>query len=98
MGFMAAFVKNTFFAALLLFLCGCTLTKIGEPLKLDLPRENQHKYYVIDINADVPDANFKTFEEASVYQKEFAEYHDYVIVKADEEFSVYNMEVVKNER
>ena len=98
MGFMAAFVKNTFFAALLLFLCGCTITKFGEPLKLDLPRENQHKYYVIDINADVPDANFKTFEEASVYQKEFAEYHDYVIVKADEEFSVYNMEVVKNER
>lgn len=92
MGFMAAFVKNTFFAALLLFLCGCTITKIGKP------RENQHKYYVIDINADVPDANFKTFEEASVYQKEFAEYHDYVIVKADEEFSVYNMEVVKNER
>ncbi len=98
MGFMAVFVKNTFFAALFLFLCGCTITKYGKPLKIDLPRENQHKYYVIDINADVPDANFKTFEEASVFQKEFAEYHDYVIVKADEEFSVYNMKVIKNER
>jgi hypothetical protein len=95
MGFMAAFVKNTFFVALFLFLCGCTTTK---SLKLDLPKEEQHQYYVIDINADIPDANFDTFEEASVYQKEFAEYHDYVIVKADEQFSVYNMEVIKNER
>ena len=92
MGFMAAFVKNTFFAALFLFLCGCTLTKFREPLKLDLPRESQHKYYVIDINADVPDANFKTFEEASVFQKEFAEYHDYVIVKLDDTYNIYNME------
>jgi hypothetical protein len=50
------------------------------------------------MNTDVPDANFNTFEEASVYQKEFAEYHDYVIIKADGEFDVYNMEVLKNER
>lgn len=91
MGFMPAFVKNSIFAALFLFLCGCTITKHGEPL-------DQYKYYVIDMNTDVPDANFNTFEEASVYQKEFAEYHDYVIIKADGEFDVYNMEVLKNER
>lgn len=56
-----------------------------------------YKYYVIDANADVPDAYFETFDEASVYQKDFAEHHEYVIVKVEEKYNVYNMEPVKNE-
>ena len=51
-----------------------------------------YRYYVIDANSDVPDANFTSFKEAAVYQKEYAEYHDYVIVKIDERYNVYNME------
>ena len=51
-----------------------------------------YRYYVIDSNSDIPDAKFETFEEASVYQKEFAENHDYVIVKIKDEYNVYNME------
>jgi len=53
-----------------------------------------YRYYVIDVNAHIPDADFPTFKEASVYQKDFAEYHDYVIVKIDERYKVYNMEVM----
>jgi len=54
----------------------------------------QYRYYVIDAYADIPDANFSTYKEASVYQKEFAEYHDYVIVKIDKRYNVYNMEII----
>lgn len=71
-------------------LCGCTHTVIDD--KWD-NQNISHKYYVIDANADVPDASFETFEEASTYQKEYAEYHDYVIVKIDERYKVYNMEL-----
>jgi len=82
--------------SLLLFViavCGCTYT-FYKPN--DQYRDLDYKYYVIDANADVPDASFGTFEEASVYQKEFAEYHDYVIVKIDETYKVYNMEILPN--
>ena len=70
------------------FISGCSsLTK---------PEYNgvKYRYYVIDAHADVPDADFTTFKEASVYQKEFAEYHDYVIVKIEERYKVYNMEIL----
>ena len=50
-----------------------------------------YHYYVIDANADEPDAYFKTENEALEYKKDFAEYHDYVIVKIDEKYNVYNM-------
>ena len=72
---------------------GCTITKFRAPLKFDTPQgvESPYKYYVIDINSDTPDAFFETFEEASVYQKEFAENHEYVIVKLDKGYKVYNM-------
>ena len=86
---------------LLVILCGCTHTWNHPPLEPnDHYRNIAYKYYVIDANADVPDASFETFEEASVYQKEYAEYHDYVIVKIDKSYKVYNMELtdrVKNE-
>jgi hypothetical protein len=82
-------------------LCGCTHTWDYPPQQPnDQYRKIAYKYYVIDANADVPDASFETFEEASVYQKEYAEYHDYVIVKIDKSYKVYNMELtdrVKNE-
>jgi hypothetical protein len=56
-----------------------------------------YRYYVIDANSDVPDANFTSFEEAAVYQKEYAEYHDYVIVKIEDEYKVYNMQLMIEE-
>ena len=69
-------------------LCGCTTVHNYDN------QDAAYRYYVIDANADVPDANFETFEEASIYKKEFAEYHDYVIVKIDERYKVYNMELM----
>ena len=69
-------------------LCGCTTVHNYDN------QDASYRYYVIDANADVPDANFETFEEASIYKKEFAEYHDYVIVKIDERYKVYNMEPI----
>ena len=68
-------------------LCGCTHTWNYENDDI------AYRYYVIDAHADIPDADFATFEEASVYQKEYAEHHDYVIVKIDKRFKVYNMEL-----
>jgi hypothetical protein len=70
-------------------LCGCASSNILRPMPDDI---FVYRYYVIDANSDVPDANFTSFEEAAVYQKEYAEYHDYVIVKIDERYNVYNME------
>ena len=80
---------KTLFLISAILLCGCASSKILNPSPDGL---SGYRYYVIDANADVPDANFKTFEEAAVYQKEYAEYHDYVIVKLDDSFNVYNME------
>ena len=74
---------------LLIAQCGC-----NTPYKHYDNEAMAYRYYVIDANADVPDANFKTFAEAAVYQKEFAEYHDYVIVKIDKTYKVYNMEIL----
>ena len=75
-------------------LCGCASSKILDPTPDNF---SIYRYYVIDANSDVPDANFSTFEEAAVYQKEYAEYHDYVIVKIDDEYKVYNMEIIAEE-
>ena len=70
-----------------------TNPQFPNPFKKNIPQgtESHYKYYVIDINSDTPDAFFETFEEASVYQKEFAENHEYVIVKLDKGYKVYNM-------
>jgi hypothetical protein len=75
-------------------LCGCTTHKILDPTPSDF---STYRYYVIDANSDIPDANFTSFEEAAVYQKEYAEYHDYVIVKIDDEYKVYNMQLMVKE-
>jgi len=77
---------------------GCSHTWVYPPSKPnDQYRDIAYKYYVIDANADVPDAYFKTFEEAAIYQKDFAEHHEYVIVKIDEKYNVYNMEPIEND-
>ena len=77
---------------------GCSHTWVYPPSKPnDQYRDIAYKYYVIDANADVPDAYFKTFEEAAIYQKDFAEHHEYVIVKTDEKYNVYNMEPIEND-
>ena len=41
-------------------LCGCATHKILDPTPNDF---STYRYYVIDSNSDVPDANFSTFEE-----------------------------------
>ena len=35
--------------------------------------------------------------EAATYQKDFAEHHEYVIVKMDKKYNVYNMEPIEND-
>ena len=84
-------------AIALMALAGC---KTNPPMDYEwevIPQQPfisaDYRYYVIDSNSDIPDAKFETFEEASVYQKEFAENHDYVIVKIKDEYNVYNMEL-----
>ena len=77
-----------------ILLCGCASNDILKPIPNDI---SSYRYYVIDANSDIPDANFSSFEEASVYQKEYAEYHDYVIVKIDHEYKVYNMQLTAKE-
>ena len=77
---------------------GCSHTWDYPPMKPnDQYRNISYRYYVIDANADVPDAYFKTFDEAAIYQKDFAEHHEYVIVKIDEKYNVYNMEPIEND-
>lgn len=41
-------------------------------------------YYVVDVNADVPDAKFTDLGEAKDYVEEFREFHTYRIVVANE--------------
>ena len=93
------FVAATVMVAIIIG-TGCTYTKVRSPIKpewdvpLPLP-VSVYKYYVIDANSDIPDAHFTTYEEASVYQKEFAEHHEYVIVKTEGKYNVYNMEPIE---
>jgi len=92
----------TVLVILLLLSCGCTTWKWehNPPTQYEWEAEEQpdggwgraaYRYYVIDANADEPDAYFETKSEALTYQKDFAEHHDYVIVKIDEKYNVYNM-------
>ena len=80
----------------LIFAAGCTHTFVRPtkplPHPLGVPLRGETYYYVIDANSDIPDAKFGTYTEAATYQKEYAEYHDYVIVKLDDSFNAYNME------
>ena len=77
---------------------GCSHTWSYPPQEpKDQYRSILYKYYVIDANADVPDAFFKTFDEAAIYQKDFAAHHEYVIVKMEGKYNVYNMEPIEND-
>ena len=90
-------VVATVIAAILIG-SGCNHTWSYPPLKMDDQyRDIAYKYYVIDAHADVPDAFFETYEEASTYQKDFAEHHEYVIVKMDKKYKVYNMEPIEDD-
>ena len=84
--------------AAIVIVSGCTHTWNYPPQEPKDQYQNiAYKYYVIDTNADVPDAFFKTFDEASIYQKEFAAHHEYVIVKMEGKYNVYNMEPIEND-
>ncbi len=61
------------------------------------PLASGYKYYVVDTHSDIPDAFFETFDEAALYQKDFAEHHEYVIVKIHDQYNVYNMEPIEND-
>ena len=75
---------------------GCSHTWYYPPQKPnDQYRDIGYKYYVIDAHSDIPDAHFTTYDEAATYQKEFAEHHEYVIVKMEGKYNVYNMEPIK---
>ena len=81
---------------------GCTYTKVLPPMKPEWdvplpPSVKVYKYYVIDAHSDIPDAHFTTYDEAATYQKEFAEHHEYVIVKMEGKYNVYNMEPIEND-
>jgi|TARA_R110002110_G_scaffold10574_2_gene52134 hypothetical protein len=96
------FVLILLAVAILVLLCGCTTWKWknNPPTYYEWNVDEQHdggwnathNYYVIDANADEPDAYFETKSEALTYQKDFAEHHDYVIVKIDKKYNVYSME------
>lgn len=86
-------MKQTLLSLLtVITLCGCSYTWDSAPLRNDPYRNIAYRYYVIDINSDIPDAFFETYKEASIYQKDFAENHEYVIVKTRGKYNVYNME------
>jgi len=78
-----------------LMLCGCTTLKWkhnpDENESLSWPES--YNYYVIDPNSDVPDAYFVNLEEAKKYKKDFAANHDYVIVKIESKYNVYNVQL-----
>ena len=78
-------------------LSGCAQT-LWEHKPKDAPEEkheggweDSYNYYVVDPNSDIPDAFFDTLQEAKQYKKHFAANHDYVIVKMDEKYNIYNM-------
>ena len=81
---------------ILLFAAGCTHTFVRPtkplPDPLGIPLATETYYYVIDAHSDIPDAKFETYAEAATYQKESAEYNNYVIVKLDDTYNIYNME------
>lgn len=85
--------------AITIMLCGCTTWKLKHPdeqsgKKLQTLPE-YYNYYVIDPNLNIPDAYFINLKEATEYKKEFAENHDYVIVKMDSKYNFYNVQLDK---
>jgi len=64
---------------------GCTWTFHRPPMKLNIPQvpatTTDHQYYVIDESSTIPDAYFKTKDEAENYKKYFEEHHNYKIVE-----------------
>ena len=64
---------------------GCTWTFHRPPMKLNIPQvpatTTDHQYYVIDESSTIPDAYFKTKDEAENYKKYFKEHHNYKIVE-----------------
>ena len=76
-------------------LCGCTSLKWKQTPDGEQPITwpESYNYYVIDPNSDVPDAYFANLKEAKRYKKDFAANHDYVIVKMDSKYNVYNVQL-----
>ncbi len=69
---------GTIFVLLLLIfvLTGCTT-----PYNEHYEESRAYQYYVIDENSEIPDAYFKTKEEAESYKKYFKDNHNYIIVQ-----------------
>ncbi len=68
---------GTIFVLFLLFvLTGCTTTRYKH-----FEESKTYQYYVIDENSEIPDAYFKTKEEAESYKKYFKDNHNYIIVQ-----------------
>ncbi len=68
---------GTIFVLLLLFVfTGCTTTRYKQ-----FEESKTYQYYVIDENSEIPDAYFKTKEEAESYKKYFKDNHNYIIVQ-----------------
>ena len=88
MKYLMLFVAGT-------MLCGCTTLKWKHQPdgKKPMTWPESYNYYVIDPNSDIPDAYFVNLEEAKQYKKDFAENHDYVIVKMDSKYNVYNVQL-----
>ncbi len=61
---------------MLLVVCSCKTTSSKSDKKIF--------YYVIDENAEIPDAKFADLDEAEDYVEEFKEFHTYRIVVANE--------------
>ena len=57
-------------------LCGCTT-----PYNYEHFEGIAYQYYVIDENSTIPDAYFKTKEEAENYKIYFKENHNYIVVQ-----------------
>lgn len=78
-----------------LMLCGCSTLKWehNPDGNESLSWPESYNYYVIDPNSDIPDAYFVNLEEAKKYKKDFAANHDYVIVKIESKYNVYNVQL-----
>jgi len=81
----------------IIMLCGCSTWRWEHPDGKGKPQTwpESYNYYVIDPNSDTPDAYFINLSEATQYKKEFAANHDYVIVKMDSKYNVYNVQLDK---
>ena len=72
------FFKNMkYLLAAILLTTGCTQIKYKHHDHVD------YRYYVMDVNGTEPDASFVERKDAEKYVKEFAEFHTYKIIKAE---------------